>query len=160
MKAERIAYGAGTRNFKGFPNVLRLTIGHPAAHEEASFPVEEISVLEANVDDMTPQVFAYAMERVLEQGALDAFGTPVQMKKNRPGMLLTVLCRPEDRQRLTKTILAETTTLGVRMRREDRAALARRHVNVSTRWGQVRMKLANLNGTVSNRSEEHTSELQ
>jgi uncharacterized protein (TIGR00299 family) protein len=155
MKAEKIAYGAGTRNFKGFPNVLRLTIGHPAAHEEAGFPVEEISVLEANVDDMTPQVFAYAMERVLEQGALDAFGTPVQMKKNRPGMLLTVLCRPEDRQRLTKTILAETTTLGVRMRREDRAALARRHVNVSTRWGQVRMKLANLNGTVSNYAPEY-----
>ena len=155
MKSQKIAYGAGTRNFKGFPNVLRLTIGQPAVQEEAGFPVEEISVLEANVDDMTPQVFAYAMERVLQQGALDAFGTPVQMKKNRPGMLLTVLCRPEDSQRLTKTILAETTTLGVRMRREERAALARRHINVSTRWGEVRMKLANLNGTVSNYAPEY-----
>ena len=87
--------------------------------------MEEISVLEANVDDMTPQVFGYAMERALQEGALDVYGTPVQMKKNRPGMLLTVLCRTEDSQRLTKLILAETTTLGVRMRRESRAALAR-----------------------------------
>jgi len=155
MKTQKVGYGAGTRNFKGFPNVLRLTVGQPAAQEETGLPMEEIGVLEANVDDMTPQVFAYAMERVLQQGALDAFGTPVQMKKNRPGMLLTVLCRPEDSQRLTKTILAETTTLGVRMRREGRAALARRHVNVSTRWGEVRMKLANLNGTVSNYAPEY-----
>ena len=155
MKAEKIAYGAGTRNFKNFPNVVRLTIGETTQQYEPAFPIEEISVLEANVDDMTPQVFAYAMERALQEGALDAFGTPVQMKKNRPGMLLTVLCRPEDSQRLTKTILAETTTLGVRMRRETRAALARRHVSVSTRWGDVRMKLANLNGSVSHYAPEY-----
>jgi uncharacterized protein (TIGR00299 family) protein len=155
MKAEKVAYGAGTRSFKNFPNVLRMTVGEAAARQESPFPLEEISVLEANVDDMTPQVFAYAMERVLEEGALDAFGTPVQMKKNRPGMLLTVLCRTEDSQRLTKTILSETTTLGVRMRREGRAALARRHVSVSTPWGEVRMKLANLNGTVSNYAPEY-----
>jgi uncharacterized protein (TIGR00299 family) protein len=155
IKAEKIAYGAGTRNFKNFPNVVRLTVGETAMQEKSPFPVEEISVLEANVDDMTPQVFAYAMERALQEGALDAFGTPVQMKKNRPGMLLTVLCRPEDSQRLTKTILAETTTLGVRMRQETRAALARRHVSVSTRWGDIRMKLANLNGSVSNYAPEY-----
>jgi pyridinium-3,5-bisthiocarboxylic acid mononucleotide nickel chelatase len=155
MRTEKIAYGAGTRSFKGFPNVVRLTVGQTAAQQQTHFPVEEIIVLEANVDDMTPQVFAYAMERVLTQGALDAFGTPVQMKKNRPGMLLTVLCRPEDSDRLTRTILTETTTLGVRMRLESRAALARRHVSVSTRWGEVRMKLANLNGTVSNYAPEY-----
>ncbi len=172
MKSEKAGYGAGTRNFKGHPNVLRLVIGEAAAEgsrpgthdrpafarsevDEAQFPMEEISVLEANIDDMTPQVFAYAMERVLKEGALDAFGTPVQMKKNRPGMQLTVLCRPEDSQRLTKTILAETTTLGVRMRPENRAVLARRHVSISTRWGEVRMKLANLNGSVSNYAPEY-----
>jgi uncharacterized protein (TIGR00299 family) protein len=155
IKAEKIAYGAGTRNFKNFPNVVRLTVGETATQEKSPFPVEEISVLEANVDDMTPQVFAYAMERVLQEGALDAFGTPVQMKKNRPGMLLTVLCRPEDSQRLTKTILSETTTLGVRMRQETRAALARRHVSVNTKWGDIRMKLANLNGSVSNYAPEY-----
>jgi uncharacterized protein (DUF111 family) len=123
--------------------------------EESPFPVEDISVLEANVDDMSPQVFGYVMEQALQQGALDAFGTPVQMKKNRPGMLLTVLCRTEDSQRLTRMILAETTTLGVRMRQETRAALARRHVSVNTRWGEVRMKLANLSGSISNYAPEY-----
>ncbi|MGB8132005.1 MAG: nickel pincer cofactor biosynthesis protein LarC [Candidatus Angelobacter sp.] len=156
MKTEKIGYGAGTRNFKNSPNVLRLTIGETAAEQHDSpFPVEEITVLEANVDDMTPQVFGYAMEQALQNGALDAFGTPVQMKKSRPGMLLTVLCRTEDSQRLTKFILAETTTLGVRMRRESRAALTRRHVSVSTKWGNVRMKLANLNGSISNYAPEY-----
>jgi pyridinium-3,5-bisthiocarboxylic acid mononucleotide nickel chelatase len=156
MKTEKIGYGAGTRNFKNSPNVLRLTVGETtAAQHESPFPVEEITVLEANVDDMTPQVFGYVLEQALQNGALDAFGTPVQMKKSRPGMLLTVLCRTEDSQRLTKFILAETTTLGVRMRRENRAALTRRHVSVSTKWGNVRMKLANLNGSISNYAPEY-----
>jgi uncharacterized protein (TIGR00299 family) protein len=155
MKTEKIGYGAGTRNFKNSPNVLRLTVGETAAQHESPFPVEEITVLEANVDDMTPQVFGYVMEQALQSGALDAFGTPVQMKKSRPGMLLTVLCRTEDSQRLTRLILAETTTLGVRMRRESRAALTRRHVSVSTKWGDVRMKLANLNGSISNYAPEY-----
>ncbi|HSK46176.1 MAG TPA: nickel pincer cofactor biosynthesis protein LarC [Candidatus Binatia bacterium] len=155
MKTEKIGYGAGTRNFKNSPNVLRLTVGETAAQQESPFPVEEITVLEANVDDMTPQVFGYVMEQVLQNGALDAFGTPVQMKKSRPGMLLTVLCLTEDSQRLTKFILAETTTLGVRMRRESRAALTRRHVSVSTKWGDVRIKVANLNGSISNYAPEY-----
>src|SRR6476660_8645495 len=156
MKTEKIGYGAGTRNFKNAPNVLRLIIGETTvAQQESPFPVEEITVLEANVDDMTPQVFGYVMEQALQNGALDAFGTPVQMKKSRPGMLLTVLCRTEDSQCLTKLILAETTTLGVRMRRESRAALTRRHVSVTTKWGDVRMKLANLNGSISNYAPEY-----
>ena len=156
MKTEKIGYGAGTRNFKNSPNVLRLTVGETtAAQHESEFPVEKITVLEANVDDMTPQVFGYVLEQALQGGALDAFGTPVQMKKSRPGMLLTVLCRTEDSQRLTKFILAETTTLGVRMRRESRAALARRHVSVTTKWGDVRIKLANLNGSISNYAPEY-----
>jgi len=155
MKTEKTGYGAGTRNFKNSPNVLRLSVGETAEQHLSPFPVEEIAVLEANVDDMTPQVFGYVMEQALQNGALDAFGTPVQMKKSRPGMLLTVLCRTEDSQRLTKFILAETTTLGVRMRRESRAALARRHVSVNTKWGEVRMKLANLNGSISNYAPEY-----
>jgi len=155
MKTQKIGYGAGTRNFKNAPNVLRLTVGETASQPESPFPVEEITVLEANVDDMTPQVFGYVMEQALQSGALDAFGTPVQMKKSRPGMLLTVLCRTEDSQSLTRLILAETTTLGVRMRRESRAALTRRHVSVSTKWGDVRMKLANLNGSISNYAPEY-----
>ncbi|HET9283794.1 MAG TPA: nickel pincer cofactor biosynthesis protein LarC [Candidatus Angelobacter sp.] len=155
MKTEKIGYGAGTRDFKNSPNVLRISVGETATQHEPAFPVEEITVLEANVDDMSPQVFGYVMEQALQQGALDVFGTPVQMKKNRPGMLLTVLCRPEDSRRLTKMILAETTTLGVRMRQETRAALARRHISISTKWGKVRMKLANLNGSISNYAPEY-----
>ena len=155
MKPERSGYGAGTRDFKGFPNVVRLTVGEAAQVDVPAANTEEISILEANVDDMTPQVFGYVMDRALELGALDAFGTAVQMKKNRPGMQLTVLCRPEDRQRMEKLIFAETTTLGVRMRQESRAVLARRHVNIRTKWGEVRMKLANLNGSVSNYAPEY-----
>jgi uncharacterized protein (TIGR00299 family) protein len=160
MKAEKIAYGAGTRNFKHHPNVVRLTVGETTVSEtvaqhESPFPTEEITVLEANIDDMSPQVFGYVMEQALSSGALDAFGIPVQMKKSRPGMLLTVLCRTEDSQRLTKLILSETTTLGVRIRRETRAALTRRHMCVSTKWGEVRMKLANLNGSISNYAPEY-----
>jgi hypothetical protein len=170
MKAEKVAYGAGTRNFKNHPNVVRLTVGETTidetivgettvgktvAQHELPFPTEEIMVLEANIDDMSPQVFGYVMEQALSSGALDAFGIPVQMKKSRPGMLLTVLCRTEDSQRLTKLILSETTTLGVRIRRETRAALTRRHMCVSTKWGEVRMKLANLNGSISNYAPEY-----
>jgi uncharacterized protein (TIGR00299 family) protein len=155
MKTEKTGYGAGTRNFKNSPNVLRISVGETTERRPSPFPVEEITVLEANVDDMTPQVFGYVMEQALQNGALDAFGTPVQMKKSRPGMLLTVLCRTEDSQSLTKFILAETTTLGVRMRRENRAALTRRHVSVNTKWGEVRMKLANLNGSISNYAPEY-----
>jgi uncharacterized protein (TIGR00299 family) protein len=161
MQTAAIGYGAGTRNFHGSPNVLRLSIGERAAAEseiadgDVRVPVEEIAILEANVDDMTPQVFGYVMEQALAAGALDVFGTAVQMKKNRPGMLLTVLCRPEDNARIARLIFAETTTLGVRMRQEKRATLQRRHLTIQTKWGEVRMKLANLNGSVSNYAPEY-----
>lgn len=160
MKPQKTGYGAGSRNFLGHPNVVRLTLGETtivetAAESVAANAMEQISVLEANVDDMTPQVFGYVTECILAAGALDVFSTAVQMKKNRPGMLLTVLCRPEDSPKLSKLIFAETTTLGVRMRQESRATLARRHVNVRTQWGEVRMKLASLNGSVSNYAPEY-----
>ena len=160
MKPLKTGYGAGSRNFKGVPNVVRLTLGETVQTEPAVLPssaatTEEITILEANLDDMSPQVFGYVMERAFAQGALDVFGTAVQMKKNRPGMLLTVLCRPEDAQQLTRLIFAETTSLGVRMRQEARATLTRRHVSVQTKWGDVRMKLANLNGSISNYAPEY-----
>jgi uncharacterized protein (TIGR00299 family) protein len=156
METQKIGYGAGSRSFKSFPNVLRLSVGQSTlGQEQPSPPIEEIAILEANVDDMTPQVFGYVMERALAAGALDVFGTSVQMKKNRPGVLLTVLCTPEKSRELTQLIFAETTTLGVRMRQEVRAALTRLYVTVQTRWGGVRVKLAKLNGTVSNYAPEY-----
>jgi hypothetical protein len=116
---------------------------------------ETLSVLEANLDDLNPQVFGYVMDRLLEEGALDVFGMPVQMKKNRPGTLLTVLCKPEDADKLTQLIFIETTTLGVRRREEVRMALARRWENVSTEWGEVRIKIASMNGTITNYAPEY-----
>jgi uncharacterized protein (DUF111 family) len=116
---------------------------------------ERIVVLEANLDDLSPQVLAYAMERLLAEGALDVFSVPVQMKKSRPGALLTVLAKMEDANRLTKLIFAETTTLGVRRREEQRQTLSRRWETVDTAWGPVRIKIANMNGSVSNYAPEY-----
>lgn len=155
IRIEKIGYGAGTRDFKDFPNVLRLTIGETTEGHKVLAPEETITILEANVDDMTPQVFGYVMERTLQEGALDVFATAVQMKKNRPAVLLTVLSYPEDAQRLAQLIFAETTTIGVRTRQEQRTRLARRHLSVNTKWGEVRMKLANLNGSISNYAPEY-----
>jgi uncharacterized protein (TIGR00299 family) protein len=155
MKIEKAGYGAGTREFAGHPNVVRLTIGESAATLAAKTASETLTVLEANLDDLNPQVFGYVMDRLLEEGAWDAFGMPVQMKKNRPGTLLTVLCKPEDANRLTQLIFTETTTLGVRRRDEIRQTLARRWENVNTQWGEVRIKIASLHGTVTNYAPEY-----
>jgi uncharacterized protein (TIGR00299 family) protein len=169
MKIERAGYGAGTREFAEHPNLLRLTIGEAVKTEGASpspgtaspgtaspgTGSQTIAVLEANLDDLSPQVLAYAMERLLAEGALDVFSVPVQMKKGRPGALLTVLAKLEDADRLTRTIFAETTTLGVRRREEQRQTLSRRWETVETTWGPVRIKVANLNGSVSNYAPEY-----
>jgi uncharacterized protein (TIGR00299 family) protein len=162
MKIEKSGYGAGSRDFKRYANVCRIVIGTsgtPAVETQHAASLQGIedtvTVLEANLDDMSPEVFAYVMERTLEAGALDVFATPVQMKKGRPGMLLTVLAKPGDTAALTKLIFAETTTLGVRRREEKRAVLARRWEEVGTPWGKVRMKIANLNGAVANFAPEY-----
>ncbi len=155
MRIEKSGYGAGTHEFPGHANVLRLTIGEAQPQLAAKTLQETISVLEANLDDLNPQVFGYVMDRLLEEGALDVFGLPVQMKKNRPGMLLTVLCRREDTSKLTDLIFTETTTLGVREREEKRRILARKWITVGTRWGDVRLKVASMNGTVTNYAPEY-----
>jgi uncharacterized protein (DUF111 family) len=161
MKIEKAGYGAGSRDFPGHANVVRITVGEIAAdissdrNVRATRPEEDtVCLLEANLDDLSPQVFGYVMERLLEAGALDVFATPIQMKKNRPGSLLTVLAQPQDAEKLTNIIFAETTTLGIRRREEKRQVLARRWEAVQTQWGTVRMKIANMNGTVSNYAPE------
>ncbi|MGD0212585.1 MAG: nickel pincer cofactor biosynthesis protein LarC [Terriglobales bacterium] len=167
MKVEKVGYGAGTREFPDHPNLLRLTIGEAALTDSATASpaasptsneqtgIEKIMVLEANLDDLSPQVLGYAMERLLTEGALDVFSVPVQMKKSRPGALLTVLAKLEDADRLSKMIFAETTTLGVRRREEQRQTLSRRWETVDTTWGPVRIKIANMNGSVSNYAPEY-----
>lgn len=167
MVIETSGYGAGSRDIADHPNVVRLVIGEAAANQAIKPAVESrskvaehvtaqtVSVLEANLDDLNPQVFGYVIDRLFEEGALDVFGIPVQMKKNRPGMLLTVLCKPEDADRLTYLIFTETTTLGVRRHDERRRVLSRRWVNVATTWGDVRMKIGSMNGTVTNYAPEY-----
>jgi uncharacterized protein (TIGR00299 family) protein len=163
MKIEKAGYGAGTRDFPEHPNLLRLTIGEarpadvasPSPSTSPNESNDRITVLEANLDDLSPQVLGYAMERLLAEGALDVFSVPVQMKKSRPGALLTVLAKMEDANRLTNLIFAETTTLGVRRREEQRQTLSRRWQTVDTTWGPVRIKIANMNGTVSNYAPEY-----
>lgn len=158
MKIDKAGYGAGTREFPEHPNLLRLTIGESTADGANTAPSasnDRITVLEANLDDLSPQVLAYAMERLLAEGALDVFSVPVQMKKSRPGALLTVLAKVEDANRLARLIFAETTTLGVRRREEHRQTLSRRWETVDTAWGPVRIKIANMNGSVSNYAPEY-----
>jgi pyridinium-3,5-bisthiocarboxylic acid mononucleotide nickel chelatase len=155
MKIEKAGYGAGTRDFPDHPNLLRITIGEGGLTEQVTPSQDRITVLQANLDDLSPQVLAYAMERLLAEGALDVFSVPVQMKKGRPGAVLTVLAKTEDANRLTKMIFAETTTLGVRRREEQRQTLARRWENVNTTWGPVRIKVASMNGTIANYAPEY-----
>jgi uncharacterized protein (TIGR00299 family) protein len=155
MKVAKSGYGAGSRDFAGYANVVRVTIGEAQPELPFELPTDTVVVLEANIDDLNPQVFGYVIDRLLEEGALDAFGMPVQMKKNRPGTQLTVLCRAEDASKLIHLIFTETTTLGVRQREEKRQTLARKWITVTTRWGDVRLKIASLNGMESNCAPEY-----
>lgn len=157
MKIERVAYGAGSRDYKRFPNALRVIIGESeAAHASTEKFLEgRLVMLETNIDDMTAQRFGYLMERALEMGALDCFFTPVQMKKNRPATLVSILCRAQERERLTELLFSETTTLGVRETEVKRLALSRETVSVETRYGAIDVKVAHLGGRVINEMPEY-----
>jgi uncharacterized protein (DUF111 family) len=110
--------------------------------------------MEANIDDMNPQIFSYVQQKLLKAGALDAFAVPVQMKKGRPGMIFTVLAKAGDVEELSRILLTETTTLGVRMRTEQRRILQREHVTVASCWGPIRVKLGRLDGAIVNFAPE------
>src|SRR5579863_6506198 len=153
MTVSAIGYGAGTADLEGQPNVVRIMIGESAQKIVAGFD-EEIAVIEANLDDMNPQIYGYFLEKALAAGALDVYTTPVQMKKNRPGTLLTVLCKPQDANALTTLIFSETTTFGVRTTTAHRRILPREHVSVSTTFGDVRIKLSRINGRIQHAAPE------
>jgi pyridinium-3,5-bisthiocarboxylic acid mononucleotide nickel chelatase len=161
MTVEKIGYGAGSRDFANQANLVRISIGEaqpeaePGHHAGNHVAEEEIAILETNLDDLNPQLIGYIVEQALAEGALDVFTTPVQMKKNRPGTLLTILARSEHEERLRALLFRESSTLGVRTRHERRYALARRHETVVTPWGEIRMKVASLNGTVSQYAPEY-----
>ena len=147
MTVTAIGYGAGTADLEGQPNVVRIMIGEAAEKIVPGFD-EEISVIEANLDDMNPQIYGYFSEKAFTAGALDVYTAPVQMKKNRPGTLLTVLCKPTDTNTLMSLIFAETTTFGARTYTAQRRTLPRESVNVHTQFGDVRIKLSRLNGRI------------
>lgn len=151
MTTESMGYGAGTREYPDFPNVLRVLIGEVEADQATD---ERLWMLETNLDDATPQIIGHVMDRVFELGALDCFFTPVQMKKNRPGVLLSVLCRPDEKEAMMKLLFMETTTLGVRSYEVLRRALARSVVRVETQYGPIFVKVAHLNGRVVNEMPE------
>lgn len=153
MKVSAIGYGAGDNEFDGLANVLRLVIGdtlEPDEVDEAdkgadavegARPPSIVQVIETNLDDANPQIIGALIPRLLDAGALDAFTTPIFMKKNRPGIQLTVIARDEAVDTLTEMVLRETTALGLRIYPVRRRELARHHVEVQTRWGPVRVKV-------------------
>ena len=147
MSIERIGYGAGGRDNAGTPNVLRVVIGRAA---DSSSVAERVAVIECEIDDMNPQLFGTAMERLYAAGALEVFYVPVQMKKNRPGTLLTVIAPPELRAALSDVIFRETTTIGLRHSEVEREVLRREIIAVDTSLGPVRFKLAWRDGRVVN----------
>lgn len=161
MKSSKIGYGAGTRDFPKHSNVLRLTVGEIVKPDSSeingndSVPEDEVAVLEANLDDLSPQIIGYLTEQLLAEGALDVFTTAVQMKKSRPGTLLTVLAKPPDEPKLRELIFRESSTLGVRSRRERRQVLARRRETVQTTWGEVQIKIGSMADTDSQFAPEY-----
>jgi uncharacterized protein (TIGR00299 family) protein len=150
MRAHSIGYGAGTRNPERFPNVVRVSIGEVAQAANQ----ETITVLECAVDDLSPQVLAHTAQLALDQGALDVMSAPVTMKKGRLGTLLTVLCKPADAGRLQQLLFRETTTLGIRVREENRVVLAREITAVQTEFGMIQVKVGSWQGEEWNAAPE------
>jgi len=172
MTIEKIGYGAGTRDLKKTPNVLRAVLGESMStrlrqgyggqasksrSKSESEETDTIGVLETNLDDMNPQWFGDVMERLLAAGALDVFLTPVQMKKNRPGTLLTVLCAQSDVERMADLILTHTTSFGVRVHEVRRHKLQREIVIVKTRFGKIEVKLGRRGGKLVACAPEYES---
>jgi uncharacterized protein (TIGR00299 family) protein len=153
MSVKARGYGAGGRDTPGEPNLLRLLVGEAEAKADSTEP---IAVIETVIDDATPQLLAYVSELLMEAGAWDVYRAPVQMKKGRTGVQITVLASPEAMPALRDLLLRETTTIGLRWRMENKVALAREFVDVDTEWGKARIKVARWpTGEVANASPEY-----
>jgi pyridinium-3,5-bisthiocarboxylic acid mononucleotide nickel chelatase len=151
MVVEQVGYGAGTREYDKFPNVLRVLLGEADSHTASD---ERLWMIETNIDDLSPQIIGHVMDRVFELGALDCYFTPVQMKKNRPGVLLSILCRKREKEAVMRLVFTETTTLGLRSYEVERRALERNIVSVKTQYGPIDVKVAHLNGHIVNEMPE------
>jgi uncharacterized protein (TIGR00299 family) protein len=151
LRVQGTGYGAGTRDYENFPNVLRVMIGESDPRDETE---QTLWMLETNVDDVSPQIIGHVMDRAFKLGARDCYFTPIQMKKNRPGVLLSILCDPEKKTAMMDLLFMETTTIGVRSYQVNRRALDRQIVRVETLYGPIDVKVARLNGRVVNAMPE------
>lgn len=154
LRVSACGYGAGSRETRGRPNVLRILVGEEAAAAGTGGEGERVLVLEAEVDDTPGQLLAAAMDALFAAGALDVFLTPVQMKKNRPGVLVTVLAAGERREAVEEALFTTTTTLGVRWQEWRRTVLARESVRVATAYGEIAVKVGRREGRVVNAQPE------
>jgi uncharacterized protein (TIGR00299 family) protein len=149
MRVSSIGYGAGDKDFPDHPNVLRLMVG-----EDEAAGAERIVTIECEIDDMNPQLFGPLMDRLYAEGALDVYYAPVQMKKNRPGTLVTVIAPPDRRELLSGVLFTDTTTIGVRYQEMYRERLEREIRTVETPVGTIRFKIARRAGSIVNASPE------
>ncbi len=152
MRVERTGYGAGGREYRKFPNVLRLIVGE--SDNDADLSGERLFIVETNIDDASPQMVGHLMEQAFARGALDCFFTPVQMKKNRPGVLISILCRPDEREAMFNLLFTETTTIGARSYEVERRALEREMVTVKTEYGPIDIKVARADGRITTYTPE------
>ncbi len=153
MRISSSGYGAGGRDTPGQPNLVRLLVGEGALQHEASEP---IAIMETVIDDSSPQLIAYVSELLIESGAWDVYRIPVQMKKGRNGVQLTVLCHPDKVPMLRDLLFRETTTIGLHWRVENKVSLAREFREVQTEWGPIRMKIARWpSGAIANAAPEY-----
>jgi uncharacterized protein (TIGR00299 family) protein len=142
LTTEHVGYGAGSRDLEQTPNLLRVEIGETNSPQNT----ESLILLETNIDDMTPEIYGFLLEELLTHGAKDAYLTPIIMKKGRPGIQLSVLTEPHLAGALSKMIIRETTTLGIRRSLVDRVAVTRTSSTVQTRYGSIRVKIAEIDG--------------
>ena len=158
LKIEQTGYGAGTREYKDFPNTLRLILGESSAEAVSDHrppTTDHLVLLQTNIDDISPQVLGYVMDKAFELGALDCWFTPIQMKKNRPATMVSVLCDAAKKDDVTALLYSETSTLGVRVTNIDRECLPREIVKIRTEHGEVDVKIARFNGKVVNAKPEY-----
>jgi uncharacterized protein (TIGR00299 family) protein len=155
MSMTATGYGAGSKDIAGQPNVVRLVVGVAAQSKPYGGDQARVGIIETTIDDATPELLSYVADRLLAAGASDVYRTPVQMKKGRIGVQLTVLCTPSRAEALQKLVFQETTTLGLRYREEEKKTLVRSFTSVETQWGEVRIKIGMLDSEVVNYAPEY-----
>ena len=177
IKIEKTAYGAGTRDYEDFPNALRLIVGEVQSpkskvqsqpevqnfsneqqttnNERRAANNEQLTLIETNIDDLSPQILGFVMERAFEIGCLDCWFTPIQMKKNRPATMVSILCGAENQEKLIELLYTETSTLGVRITKIERRCLERETRKIETEFGAVDVKTAKFKGKIVNAKPEY-----